>query len=139
MADGQTRWRKTSQGREPRNKRTQAICKRLRSGATYKDIAAEFEISVQRVGQIREYAGIERRRKVRARMAISIEDLDAIFTYHDDPKKVPHYLNVRAAAKNLARVILENTPASPDQTVAIRKVREAVMTANAAIALDGKF
>jgi hypothetical protein len=72
-------------------------------------------------------------------MALTIEQLDDIFRYHDDPKKVPNYLAVREAAKCFAKAILENTPGSADQSAAIRKVREAVMTANAAIALDGKF
>ena len=38
----------------------------------------------------------------------------------------------------LAETIVLNTPASADQTAAIRLIREAVMTANAAIACDGK-
>jgi len=37
----------------------------------------------------------------------------------------------------LALVILEHTPPSADQSAAIRKVREAVMTANASIACGG--
>lgn len=67
-------------------------------------------------------------------------DLDRVFTYHpptDD--QVLQYEEIRSAAKLLAKVILENTPESADQTAAIRKVREAVMTANAAIALEGKL
>jgi hypothetical protein len=46
--------------------------------------------------------------------------------------------NVRIAAKNLVGVILANVPTCADQTAAIRKVREAMMTANAAIALRGE-
>jgi len=34
-------------------------------------------------------------------------------------------------------VLIDNTPTSADQTAAIRLLREAVMTANAAIALEG--
>ena len=37
-----------------------------------------------------------------------------------------------------AAVILENTPESADQTAAIRKVREAVMTADLAITCRGR-
>jgi hypothetical protein len=66
MADGQTRWRKTPTGREPQSERMKDICERLRLGVAYADIAAEFNISPQRVGQIREYAGIERRNRERA-------------------------------------------------------------------------
>lgn len=63
-------------------------------------------------------------------------DIDNIFSYHP-PKgdQVERYNAIREAGKAFALVLLENTPASPDQTVAIRKVREAVMTANAAIAI----
>lgn len=72
-------------------------------------------------------------------MAISYEQLENLFTYHaptaDD---VPKYAYIRSAALNLAKVIVANTPESADQTAAIRKVREAVMMANAAIACGGK-
>jgi hypothetical protein len=37
----------------------------------------------------------------------------------------------------LAEAILENTPQCADQQAALRHVREAVMTANAAVALEG--
>ena len=61
--------------------------------------------------------------------------LDNWFTYHkpdgDDPRR---YEEIRNAGKALAAVIVANTPPSADQTAAIRKVREAVMTANAAVA-----
>lgn len=67
-------------------------------------------------------------------------DLDHIFTYHaPTEQQVEQYQKIRGAAKELARVIIENSPKSPDQSAAIRLVREAVMTANAAIALDGRL
>ncbi len=70
---------------------------------------------------------------------ITQQHLDTWFTYHSPtPEKLPRYTAIRAAAKVLAETILENTPASADQSDAIRKVREAVMTANAAIACDGQ-
>lgn len=66
-------------------------------------------------------------------------DLDDIFTYHaPEPGQPEQYAAIRAAGKNLAAVILANTPRCADQTAAIRKVREACFTANAAIALKGK-
>jgi hypothetical protein len=46
---------------------------------------------------------------------------------------------VRAAATVFATEILANTPKSADQTAAIRKVREALFTANASIVLEGKI
>lgn len=71
-------------------------------------------------------------------MAPTLKDkLDDIFTYHDDPAAIPHYEAIREKAKELAHVIIDHTPASADQTAAIRLLREAVMTANAAIALKG--
>ena len=67
-------------------------------------------------------------------------DLNHIFKYHSPrPEQLPKYEAIREAGKNLAIIILAETPAGADQTAAIRKVREAVMTANAAIALDGKL
>jgi hypothetical protein len=67
-------------------------------------------------------------------------DIENIFSYHapkgDQPQR---YEAIRAAAKVLAQTIVDNCPPSADQTAAIRKVREAVMTANAGIALDGKL
>lgn len=61
------------------------------------------------------------------------------FTYHKPTGGQPEaYVKIRDAGKALAEVILETTPESADQTAAIRKVREAVMTANAAIACGGR-
>lgn len=64
--------------------------------------------------------------------------IENIFTYHkpegDDPER---YQAIRDAAKQLALVIAKNTPKCADQSAAIRLVREAVMTANASIALKG--
>ena len=67
-------------------------------------------------------------------------DIENIFTYHPPTEEqLLHYEAIRRTAKNFANVILANTPVGADQTAAIRKLREAVMTANAAIALDGKL
>lgn len=63
-------------------------------------------------------------------------DLDHIFKYHaPTPEQLPKYEAIRTAAKVFAKVITDNTPPSADQTAAIRLLREAVMTANASIAL----
>jgi len=67
-------------------------------------------------------------------------DLENIFNYHaPEPDQIARYEAIRAGAKVLAAIILENTPKSADQTASIRKLREAVMTANASIALNGKL
>lgn len=66
-------------------------------------------------------------------------NLEAIFTYHaPTEEQLPKYQAIRCAALEFAEVVVRNTPASADQTAAVRKIREAVMTANAAIALNGQ-
>lgn len=68
------------------------------------------------------------------------EMLDDIFSYHAPSKdQLENYQHLREAAKQFALVILELTPACADRSDAIRKVREALMTANAAVALNGKY
>ena len=66
------------------------------------------------------------------------EKLREIFTYHPPtPHSGPKFENLRAAAKHFAEVVLLNVPRGADRTCAIRHIRDAVMTANAAIALNG--
>lgn len=66
---------------------------------------------------------------------ITEQDIENWFTYHKPEGTQPvRYEMIREAARKLAMLILENTPSNPDQTAAIRKLRECVMTANAAIA-----
>ncbi len=73
-------------------------------------------------------------------MALTKEDIDDIFSYHaPDTAQHYHYNAIRDEARKFAQTIIEHTPASTDQTAAIRKLRECVMTANAAIALKGKY
>lgn len=68
------------------------------------------------------------------------EDLKEIFTYHaPDEEQLEAYERVRSAALDFAATIVSWVPASADQTAAIRLVRQAVMTANAGIALRGKY
>ena len=74
---------------------------------------------------------------------ITESDLANWFRYHppsehpDGPEAVSaRYERLRAAGGELAKVIVELTPPSADQTAAVRKVREAIMTANAAIACE---
>lgn len=66
------------------------------------------------------------------------DKIDDLFTYHGPTGDQPaRYDAIRTKAKELAHVIVDQTPPSADQTAAIRKLRECVMTANAAIALKG--
>lgn len=68
------------------------------------------------------------------------DQIDDIFSYHaPEPGQPERYTAIREAAKHFAKVIIDNTQQCPDQSVAIRKVREAVMVANASIALKGQY
>jgi hypothetical protein len=72
-------------------------------------------------------------------MAITHEQLENWFTYHaPEGDQQKQYVAIREAGLALAKVIVANSPASADQTAAIRKVREAVMTANQSIACKGQ-
>lgn len=68
---------------------------------------------------------------------LSNDDIDAIFTFHP-PKNdeiASAHDNVRLVMRNAAHEIKRLTPESPEQTTAIRKLQEAMMHANAAIAV----
>lgn len=66
------------------------------------------------------------------------DEIVNMFTFHapTDEQKVK-YEAIRSKAMELAQVIYGNTPKCADQSAAIRKLREAVHVANAAIALNG--
>lgn len=70
--------------------------------------------------------------------AITEEDaerLECAFTYHapkDDQGE--RYVHLRDAAKGLAKMMLQLTPASRERSLAITKLEESVMWANAGIA-----
>lgn len=71
------------------------------------------------------------------RPELSYEDLEAIFTYHPPlTDQVPRYERIREAGKVFAQIIMDNSPASMEQTIAIARIQEAVMWANAAIARE---
>ena len=66
------------------------------------------------------------------------EQIEEWFTYHKPTEdQIPKYAAIRDKAKELALVLAANTPSCPDQTVALRKLREAVMVANQSIACGG--
>lgn len=62
-------------------------------------------------------------------------DIENRFTYHA-PKndQVQRYGFLREAAKHFAEFVADSTPASREQALALTKIEEAVMWANAAIA-----
>lgn len=63
--------------------------------------------------------------------------IDNIFTYHA-PKKdqLPRYEEIRATARQLAEVINHDCPESREKSIAITKIQEVVMFANASIAIN---
>ena len=70
-------------------------------------------------------------------MPLTPEEIDDIFTYHTPKGDQPaRYVAIREAARTFAKVVIENTKSSADQTASIRLLRECVMTANASIALE---
>lgn len=71
-------------------------------------------------------------------MPVTTANVDDVFSYHAPKEGQPaQYEAIRGKAREMAQVILANTPGCADQQAAIRLLREAVMTANAAIALGG--
>lgn len=66
---------------------------------------------------------------------IAEQDLENWFTYHrPSPEQNEAYVKLRIAARKFADVINELVPDGADKTTAIRRVREATMTANQGIA-----
>jgi len=93
-----------------------------------------FEIREKR----RAYEAVEVGGGCNARPMSSAEILAELFRYHPPtPETLPKFAAINQAAKNFAEVILQNCPPSADRSDAIRKIREARMTADAAIALNG--
>lgn len=66
--------------------------------------------------------------------------IDDMFEYHKwTDEQVAQGKDVRKALADAVKVIIRNVPASPDRTVAIRKIREARMDCNSAITHSGKY
>lgn len=64
-----------------------------------------------------------------------IKQVENSFTYHPPkPGQQERYTAIRAKAKDLALLILEATPASREQSLALTELESSVMWANAAIA-----
>lgn len=69
----------------------------------------------------------------------TIDDLIDIHTYHaPSEEQLKSMQDIRDNAIKFAHAINTNAPDSADKSAALRKVREAQMTANAAIMLKGK-
>lgn len=66
------------------------------------------------------------------------DDVERIFTYHaPDAGKVVAHEAVRDACRFAAHELVQIMVESPEATLAIRKLQEAMMYANAAIAIHG--
>jgi hypothetical protein len=65
------------------------------------------------------------------------DDLVNLFTYHAPfGNQTSRYGELRHGALQFARLVLECCPRSPERTLAIREIQQAVMMANASIALN---
>ncbi len=70
---------------------------------------------------------------------VTEENVEKVFTYHaPTAEQLLAYQAIREQAKGMAHTILKYVHPCADQQAALRKLREAVMTANAAIALSGE-
>lgn len=71
--------------------------------------------------------------------SIELTQLENWFTHHPPTNaQVERYQRIRDEGHRFAAIITALIPPCADRTAAIRKVREAVMTANAAIACGGR-
>jgi hypothetical protein len=63
-----------------------------------------------------------------------------VFEHHSPtPEKLVHYHALHEGARAFAELLLKHTPPSEDRVAALRLLREATMTACAAVALDGRL
>ena len=68
------------------------------------------------------------------------DQLKDVFSYHAPTEKQREvYEKINAAFLDCARVVNAVTPEGPGKTVAIRKLSDARMQANASVALEGRF
>jgi hypothetical protein len=70
---------------------------------------------------------------------MSQAELENRFTYHEPPNQITIdlYVDIRNRGKEFAQFVTDNTTASREASLAITKIEEAVMWANAAIARHG--
>ena len=70
-------------------------------------------------------------------MQITETSLDHVFSYHKPTEtQAEAYVRIREEAKGLARTLLLLCPKSRELSMALTHVQEAVMCANAAIAIN---
>lgn len=88
------------------------------------------------LGEDPEIEKVNRLKKIeRRKRMITHEELESRFTYHAPKDGQPErYERIRYKAKMLAAYINEQCPESREKSIALTKIDEAVMWANAAIA-----
>lgn len=63
------------------------------------------------------------------------EQIEKVFTYHKPKEDQPErYVAIRDKAKELAYLLVKNTPPSREQSLALTHLEESIFFANAAIA-----
>lgn len=68
------------------------------------------------------------------------EDCEFIFNYHaPTPEQAAMYEGINKVFVVMAKDLASFMPAGPGKTVAMRKLAEASMACNAAVAMEGRF
>ena len=77
---------------------------------------------------------------LRVKATLPVDDIDNWTTYHRPTAEgAARHERIKAGAREFLRCIEANAPAGADRDAAYRKVREAMMTASAAIACDAAY
>jgi hypothetical protein len=67
-------------------------------------------------------------------------DPDYVFSHHHaTPEKLAKYEAIHGAAKNFAKIVLEQVPECDDRFETLQLLREAAMLACAAVTLEGRL
>lgn len=67
-------------------------------------------------------------------------DPEYVFSHHSaTPEKLAKYTAIHEGARRFAEVILSSVPSCSDRVAALHLLREASMTACAAVSLDGRL
>ena len=64
------------------------------------------------------------------------KEVEKLFTYHYDPKKQPRFDVLTEIFKDAAQIIYSHCRDSKERDIAIQKLQESRMWANASIALE---
>ena len=100
------------------------------------DYRLHEEMCAKMQSSLRETAGCNQANY--ARPMSSEEIVAQFFKYHaPNADTLPKYAAINQAAKNFAEIVLANCPSGADRSAAIRLIRDARMTANASVALNG--